>query len=163
MLGERLFSGSISSPNAFIGWKITKGKMFSLMLLLQSVNVIRIPRNSPFNTKLQKFRFVLPEYSWPALKVVHFDRTKISLSIWQIVVPSTALLYPGYKNNNQARGDLVRVCATWMYRFIRHVKFPNFQTLEWKAPPNSSVSPTGWVIDLHPFKPFLPTKPIHHR
>ena len=147
--------------------------MFSLMLLLQSVNVIRIPRNSPFNTKLQKFRLVyqmeqiisvvLPEYSWPALKVVHFDRTKISLSVWQIVVPSTALLYPGYKNNNQARGGLVRVCATWMYRFIRHVKFPNFQTLEWKAPSNSSVSPTGWVIDLHPFKPFLPTKPIHHR
>ena len=147
--------------------------MFSLMLLLQSVNVIRIPRNSPFNTKLQKFRLVyqieqiisvvLSEYLWPALKVVHFDRTKISLSIWHIVVPSTALLYPGYKNNNQTHDGLGRVCATWMYRFIRHVKFPNFQTLEWKAPLNSSVSPTGWVIDLHPFKPFLPTKPIHHR
>ena len=42
----------------------------------------------------------------------------------KIVVPSTALLYPAYKNNNQTRGGLDRVCATGMYRFIGHAKFP---------------------------------------
>ena len=94
--------------------------------------------------------------------VISVSWAEISLSIWQIVVPSTALLYPGYKNKNQTRGALGRVCATWLYRFIGHVKFPTFQTVEWKAPPNSTVRPTGWAIELHPFKPFLRTKPIHH-
>ena len=54
------------------------------------------------------------------------------------VVPSTTLLYPAYKNNNQTRGGLDRVCATGMYRCIGHVKFPKFQTrifVERKAPP----------------------------
>ena len=35
------------------------------------------------------------------------------------------------------RDGLGRVCATGMYRFIGHVKFPKFQTrifVEWKAP-----------------------------
>ena len=36
------------------------------------------------------------------LKVVHFDRS----------VPSIALLYPAYENNNQTRGGLGRVCET---------------------------------------------------
>ena len=45
----------------------------------------------------------------------------------KIVVPSTALLYPAYKNNNQTRGGLGRVCATGMYRSIGHVEFPSFQ------------------------------------
>ena len=49
---------------------------------------------------------------------------KCPLSFDKIVVPSTALLYPAYKNNNQTRGGLDRVCATGMYRFIGHVKFP---------------------------------------
>ena len=45
----------------------------------------------------------------------------------KIIVPSTALLYPAYKNNNQTRGGLGRVCATGMYRSIGHVEFPTFQ------------------------------------
>ena len=55
----------------------------------------------------------------------------------KIVVPSTALLYPAYKNNDQMRDGLRRGCATGMYCFIGHVKFPKFQTrifVEWKAP-----------------------------
>ena len=55
----------------------------------------------------------------------------------KIVVPSPALLYPAYKNNNQTRGDLGRVCATGMYRPIKHVEFPKFQSgifAESKAP-----------------------------
>ena len=46
----------------------------------------------------------------------------------KIVVPSTALLYPAYENNNQTRDSLGRVCATGMYRSIGHVEFPKFQT-----------------------------------
>ena len=56
----------------------------------------------------------------------------------KIVVPSTALLYPAYKNNNQTRGGLGRVCATGMYRCIGRVEFPKFQIgvfAKWKAPP----------------------------
>ena len=54
----------------------------------------------------------------------------------KIVVPSTALLYPAYKNNNQTHGGLGRVCATRMYCSIGQMKFPKFQTgifVEWKA------------------------------
>ena len=82
------------------------------------------------------FGLVRPEYSGPALKVVHFDRSghfgrsvgpKCPFPFDKIVVPSTALLYPAYKNNNQTRGGLGRVCATGMYRSIGHVEFPTFQ------------------------------------
>ena len=86
-----------------------------------------------------------PEYSGPVLKVVHFDRSghfgrggpKCPVPFDKIVVPSTALSYPAYKNNNQTRDGLGRVCATGMYRSTRHVEFPKFQTgifVEWKAP-----------------------------
>ena len=44
----------------------------------------------------------------------------------KIVVPSTALLYSAYKNNNQTRGGLVRRCTTEMHRSIGHVECPNF-------------------------------------
>ena len=40
----------------------------------------------------------------------------------KIVVPSTALLNPAYKNNNQTLGGLGRVCATGKYRSIGNVK-----------------------------------------
>ena len=52
------------------------------------------------------FGLVRPEYSGPALKVVHFDRSghfgrsvgpKCPFPFDKIVVPSTALLYPAYK------------------------------------------------------------------
>ena len=55
----------------------------------------------------------------------------------KIVVPSTAVLNPAYKNNNQTCGGLGRVCATGMYCSIGHVKFPKFQTrifVKWKVP-----------------------------
>jgi len=54
----------------------------------------------------------------------------------KIVVPSTALLYPAYNNNNQTRGGLGRVFVTGMYRSIGHVEFRKFQSgvfVEWKA------------------------------
>ena len=72
--------------------------------------------------------------------VISVGRTKISLTVLQIVVPSTALLYiaNAYKNNNQMRGGLDRVCATGtMYRFIGHLEYPKFQTgisFKWKTP-----------------------------
>ena len=55
----------------------------------------------------------------------------------KIVVPSTVLLFPAYKNNNQTCGGLGWVCATGMYCSIGQVEFPKFQTrifLNWKAP-----------------------------
>ena len=38
----------------------------------------------------------------------------------KIFVPSTAPLHPAYKNNDQTRGGLGRVCAIEMYRSIGH-------------------------------------------
>ena len=48
-------------------------------------------------------------------------RVKWPFPFNKIVVPSTALLYPAYKNNNQTRGGLGRVCATGMYRSISEI------------------------------------------
>ena len=62
---------------------------------------------------------------------------KCPFSFDKSVVLSTTLLYPAYKNNNQTRGGLGRVCATGIYRSIVQVEFPKFQTgifVEWKAP-----------------------------
>ena len=61
----------------------------------------------------------------------------------KIVIPSTALLYPAFKNNNQTRGGLGRVCATEMHHSIPHVKFPKFRTavsVEWKANKPTNIS-----------------------
>ena len=69
--------------------------------------------------------------------VISVGRTECPVPFDKIVLPSTALLYLAYKNNNQTRGGLGRVCATGMYRSIGHVEFPKFQTgifVEWKAP-----------------------------
>ena len=76
-------------------------------------------------------------WRWSTLTgpVILVSQTKMSLSIWQIVVPSTALLYPAYKNNNQMHGGLGWVCATGMYRSIGRVEFPKCQTgilVAWK-------------------------------
>ena len=66
------------------------------------------------------FGLVRPEYSGPALNVVHFDRSghfgrpECPFPFDKIVVPNTAVLYPAHKNNNQTRGGLGRVCATRM-------------------------------------------------
>ena len=54
-------------------------------------------------------------------------RLKWTFPFDKIVVPSTALLYPAYMNNNQTRGRSSRVYATGMYRSIGHVTFPKCQ------------------------------------
>ena len=82
--------------------------------------------------------------------VISVGRTEMTLSIWQNVVPSTALLYPAYKNNNQTRGGLGRVWAAGMYRPVRQVEFPKFRTgifVEWKAPKVTilRLSTTFWT------------------
>ena len=76
----------------------------------------------------------------------------------KIVVPSTAVLYTAYKNNNQILGGLGRVCATGMYSSIGHVKFPKFQTwifFEWKVPivsPNTTFVLNTLTLKVHFFK-----------
>ena len=63
------------------------------------------------------------------VKVVHFDRSShFGRSDRNVPFNSTALLYPAYKDNDQTRGGLGRVCAIGMYRSIGHVEFPKFQT-----------------------------------
>jgi len=57
---------------------------------------------------------------WPvwSFRPFSFDKT---------VVPSTALLYPAYKNKNQTRSGLGRVCATGMYHPLGTWNFRNFK------------------------------------
>ena len=102
------------------------------------------------------FGLVRPEYSgfeggplWPVW------------SFW-LVKPTcpfpfdkTALLYPTYKNNNQTRGGLDRVCATGKYLSTGHglerVEFPKFQSVifvKWKAPAAFSYWRRCWPICL---------------
>ena len=69
--------------------------------------------------------------------VISVGQTEMPSSFDKIIVPSTALLYPAFKDNNQTHGGLGRIWETGMYRSIRHVEFPKFQTgifVEWKAP-----------------------------
>ena len=82
-------------------------------------------------------------WRWSTLigSIISVDRTKCPFPFDKIVVPSTALLYPAYSNNNLTRSGLGRVCATGMsrgrYRSIGYMEFPKFQTrifVEWKAP-----------------------------
>ena len=85
-------------------------------------------------------------WRWSTLTgpVILVSRTKMSLSIWQIVVPNTALLYPAYKSNKQMHGGLGWVCATGMYRSIGRVEFPKCQTgilVAWKAPQGYHLPP----------------------
>ena len=113
-------------------------------------------RRFSFSPKFRKFRYVKasngtdhfglvrPEYLGPALKVAHFDRSGYlgrsdrndPFHVTKLLSPVPTFFYPAYKNNNQTRGGLGGVCATGMYRSIRHVELPKFQTwifVEWKA------------------------------
>ena len=66
------------------------------------------------SNEADQFGLVRPEYSRPAVKVVHFDRSGNfgPFPFDKIVVPSATLLYPAYKNNNETRSGLDWVCAT---------------------------------------------------
>ena len=106
------------------------------------------------------FGLVRPEFSRPALRVVHFDRSghfsrsdrNVPFRLTKLLSPgSTALLYPAFKNNNQTRGGLGRVCATGMYSSIGQVEFPKFQTgifVEWKVP----IGPPNTTFVLNAFR-----------
>ena len=120
----------------------TCGRGLSSWALSIQPKVPEISVGTPNGT--DHFRLVRPEYSGPALKMVHFDQSG-HFGRWDRNVPfhltkllsSAALLYPAYKNNNQTRGGLGRVCPTRMYRSTGHLKFLKFQTeifVEWKAP-----------------------------
>ena len=89
----------------------------------------KIPEISVRNGTDQ-FGSVRLEYLGTPLKVVHFSRSDriVPFHFDKIVFPSTALLYPPYKDNNQTRGGLGRVCANGMYRSIGHL--PNFCWME---------------------------------
>ena len=61
---------------------------------------------------------------WSFLSV----RPTCHFALGKIVVPSTALLYLTYKNNDQTRGGLGRVCATRMCHSIQGTwNFRNFK------------------------------------
>ena len=70
-----------------------------------------------FRTTARKFSLngSPPLYSGPALKVVHFDGSgHFGRSHRNVLFHLTKLLYSAYKNNNQTRGGLGRVCTTGM-------------------------------------------------
>ena len=103
----------------------------------------KIPEISVRN-ETDQFSSVRLEYLGTPLKVVHFDRSGhfgrsdriVPFHFDKIVFPSTALLYPPYKDNNQTCGGLGRVCANGMYRSIGHLG--TYRIVEWKAPEMSN-------------------------
>ena len=140
----------------------TCGRGLSSWALSIQPKVPEISVGTPNGT--DHFRLVRPEYSGPALKMVHFDQSG-HFGRWDRNVPfhltkllsSAALLYPAYKNNNQTRGGLGRVCPTGMYRSTGHLKFLKFQTeifVEWKAPHVYACfcfnkTPSFWFVSRH--------------
>ena len=78
-------------------------------------------------------------WRWSTLTGLVFSvgQTNFPFPFDKIVVPSTALLYPAYKDNNQMGCGLGQACATRLCSSIGHLEFPKFQTgffVEWKAP-----------------------------
>ena len=78
------------------------------------------------------FSLLWLEYSGPALKVVHFNWSgyfgqsvgpKCPFPFDKIVVPSTALLYPAYKNNNQTQSNEVPDYCLTNITFTEHCIF----------------------------------------
>ena len=62
---------------------------------------------------------------------------KCPFSLDIIVVSSSTLLRPAYKNNNQMHLGFGRVCSARMYCSIEQVEFVKFQSgilIEWQAP-----------------------------
>ena len=105
------------------------------MAYTSSFAMWRVNGRLPFNPKFQKFRLVHQPFRFGPTRIfgTSFDGAplwlvRLSRSVGpkcpfpfdKIVVPSTAVLYPSYKNS-QTRGGLGRVCATGMYRSIGHV------------------------------------------
>ena len=120
----------------------------------------------PFSPKFRKFRLEMERTSsvltdWnislgTPLKVVNFERSGhfgrsdriVPFHFDKIVFPTTALLYPPYKDNNQTRGGLGRVCTNGMYRSIGHLGTYRI-FVEWKAPEMSNFdSPLTYQVRL---------------
>ena len=110
------------------------------MAYTSSFAMWRVNGRFPFNPKLRKFRLVHQPFRFGPtgifgtsfeggpLRLVWLSRSvgpKCPFPFDKIVVPSTAVLYPSYKNY-QMRGGLGRVCATGMYRSIGHVTLSIF-------------------------------------
>ena len=66
---------------------------------------------------------------WPVLSFRSVG-PKCPFPFDKIVVPSTALLHPAYKNINQTLGGLGPVCATGMYHSVDSLGMWNIQTFE---------------------------------
>ena len=114
----------------------------------------------PFNPKFRKFRllhqmegFILiwsdqnfwnQLWRWSTLTgLVILAWPKCPFPFDKIVVPSCALLCPAYKNNNQMRSGLGRVCANRMYHAIGYVNVQSFKLeflLNGKHPKSSLCS-----------------------
>ena len=69
-------------------------------------------------------------WRWSTLTGLVFSvgQTNFPFPFDKIVVPSTALLYPAYKDNNQMGCGLGQACATGLCSSIGHLEFPKFQT-----------------------------------
>ena len=74
--------------------------------------------------------------------MVQFDRSTGFLFICQIAIPSTALLYPAYKYDNQTRGTLDWVV---MCRSFGNLKFRNFKKPEFLLNSKLSLQATHFV------------------
>ena len=135
------------SPLLLAALYIITGKREENLLLADVGRDLAHHGHFPFNQKLWKFQLLhqmertISVWSdqnikdqleggplWP-VRLSWSVGLKWPVPFAKIVVPSTTLLYPTYKNNNQMHSALGQVCATEMYwTSTGHMKFPKFQT-----------------------------------
>jgi len=131
-----------------------------------------IPWCFPFNPKFRKFRLVYQMKR--TISVLSYWNIRDRLWRWStltgLVISDQNIPFHLTNCCRQYRSFFILVTRTKTKRAVAWVgsvqpectvslgtwNFRHFKPLNGKRPPNSTVRPTGWVIELHPFNPLSP-------
>ena len=119
----------------YFQWYIQVKQLRLLGALSTQTKIPEISVGTSNWTDHMHFGLVRPEYSGPALKVVHFDRSgrfgrsdrNVPFHLTKLLSPVRLLWYPDYKNNNQTSDGLGLVCATGSTVPLGTRNFRNFK------------------------------------
>ena len=106
--GPKIWSSSLGSCACPYTPRALSPKFRKFRLEIKWNRIFRFGPTGIFGTTLQGGPL------WP-VRLPRSVGPKCPFPFDKIVVPSTALLYPAYKSNNQTRGGLGRVCATGIW------------------------------------------------
>ena len=111
-------------------YRVILGWSFYVFLWLQQARTAVAFAHGNFMERTSSVRF--DQMTWDHLWTCSILTSLVISAGWT----EMSEMYPSYKNNNQTRGGLGRICATRMYLSIGHVDFPKFQSgicVEWKV------------------------------